>query len=153
MTSGLGGLRGGVEEQEPFWPCTTEVRRTGGERSLEGRCDCRLDVLSWRCQSDALETSRSGWRQQSGAQNSRDEFRALCSEMGLKPARLGKVTDTEFKPRTESPRLVLSTPVFTVWWWRHFGTKKKHTREKPAAQMVNQGKHCFLWVWDDTFLC
>lgn len=112
-----------------------------------------LDVLSWRCQLDTLEMSRSSWRHESGAQNSREKFRALCSEMGLKPTRLGKVTETEFKWRTESPRLVLSTLLFTVWWWRHSGTKKKRTREKPAAQMVNQGKHCFLWVWDDTFLC
>lgn len=39
MMSGLGG---GVEEPEMFWPRTTEVRRTGGERSLEGKCNCRL---------------------------------------------------------------------------------------------------------------
>ena len=45
MTSNLGGLRGGVEEQEPFWPCTTEVRRAGGERSLEGKHDCRLGCI------------------------------------------------------------------------------------------------------------
>ena len=64
-----------------------------------------LDVLSWRCQLDTLEMSRSSWRQVSGAQNSRDKLRVLCSEMGFKPTRLGKVTETEFTPRTESPWL------------------------------------------------
>lgn len=62
MMSGLGG---GVEEPEMFWPRTTEVRRTGGERSLEGKCNCRLGrvILEmsiktlWRCQEAAGDRS------------------------------------------------------------------------------------------------
>ena len=80
-----------------------------------------LDVLSWRCQLDTLEMSRSSWRQESGAQNSREKLRALCSEMGFKATRLGKVTEREFTPRTESHdwlalrTLMLSLAVKAFW--------------------------------------
>lgn len=41
----MSGLGGGVEEPEMFWPRTTEVRRTGRERNLEGKRDCRLGCV------------------------------------------------------------------------------------------------------------
>ena len=149
----MSGLGGGVEELEMFWPRTTECEGLEEKEVWRESAIVGLDVLSWRCQLDTLEMSRSSWRQESGAQNSREKLKALCSEMGFKATRLGKVTEIEFKPRTESHGwLALSTLMFQVWRWRHFGTKKKSTREKLAAQTpLSLRWHLLLLVTE--FVC